>query len=82
MAQLIICNVERDVKERLQRRARRHGRSMQEEVRQILRSVVEGEDEVLAPGLGTEISSLFAKTGIDFEIPELRSAPIVDPWKP
>jgi plasmid stability protein len=71
MAQLIVRKVEDGVKERLRRRARRNGRSMEEEVREILRSVVHEEDALLTTGLGTEISSLFTKTGIDFDIPEL-----------
>jgi len=79
MAQLIVRNVEEEVKERLQRRARRHGRSTEEEVREILRSVVHEEDQALTAGLGTEISSLFSKTGIDFDIPELRGHEIKPP---
>ncbi len=71
MAQLVVRNVENGVKERLQRRARRHGHSMEEEVRDILRSAVKEED-IQSGGLGREIASLFAKTGLDFDIPELR----------
>jgi len=37
MAQLIVRNLDDDVKQRLQQRARRHGRSTEEEVRSILR---------------------------------------------
>jgi plasmid stability protein len=72
MAQFVVRNIESGVKVRLQRRARRNGRSMEEEVRDILRSVVNEEDDGPASGLGTEISALFAKAGIDFDIPELR----------
>jgi antitoxin FitA len=79
MAQLIVRNVENEVKERLQRRARRHGRSTEEEVREILRSVVHEEDQALTAGLGTEISSFFSKTGIDFDIPELRGHEVKPP---
>jgi plasmid stability protein len=71
MAQFVVRNVESGVKARLQRRARRNGRSMEEEVRDILRNAVNEPDEP-AGGLGTEISSLFAKAGLDFDIPELR----------
>ena len=78
MAQLVVRNIENGVKVRLQRRARRNGRSMEEEVRDILRGAVNGED-VPAGGLGTEISALFAKTGIDFDIPELRGHEIKPP---
>jgi plasmid stability protein len=72
MAQLVVRNIEDGVKVRLQRRARRNGRSMEEEVRDILRSVVNEEADLPAGGLGSEISSLFGKAGIDFDIPELR----------
>lgn len=78
MAQLVVRNIENGVKVRLQRRARRNGRSMEEEVRDILRGAVNGEDAP-AGGLGTEISALFAKAGIDFDIPELRGHEIKPP---
>ena len=71
MAQFVVRNIENGVKARLQRRARQNGRSMEEEVRDILRNAVNGQ-EVPAGGLGTEISALFAKAGLDFDIPELR----------
>jgi len=71
MAQLVVRNIENVVKTRLQRRARRNGRSMEEEVRDILRNAV-NRDEVPPGGLGTEISALFASTGFDSDIPELR----------
>jgi antitoxin FitA len=71
VAQFVVRNIENGVKARLQRRARQNGRSMEEEVRDILRNAVNGQ-EVPAGGLGTEISALFAKAGLDFDIPELR----------
>lgn len=71
MAQLVVRNIENAVKARLQRRAKRHGRSMEEEVRDILRSVVD-EEERPRKGLGTEIARLFSKVGLDSEIVELR----------
>ena len=80
MAQFVVRNIENTVKARLQRRARRNGRSMEEEVRDILRSAVHGEDGVLSGGLGSEISALFADAGLDFEIPELRGQPITPPF--
>ncbi len=43
MASLVIRNIEEDLKERLRFRAAQHGRSMEEEVRIILRSVIKGE---------------------------------------
>jgi plasmid stability protein len=71
MAQLVVRNIESSVKTRLQRRAKQHGRSMEEEVRDILRSAANDEDAPTA-GLGTDISRLFAKVGLDSDIPELR----------
>lgn len=70
MAQFVVRNVEKEVKARLQRRAARHGRSMEEEVRDILRNAVNEQDAV--GGLGTEIASLFAKVGLEEDIRELR----------
>lgn len=71
MAQLVVRKIEDGVKQRLQSRARRNGRSMEEEARDILRNAVNNEDAPTG-GLGAEISGLFAKTGLDFDIPELR----------
>jgi len=71
MGQLVVRNIENAVKTRLQRRARKHGRSMEEEVRDILRNAV-NEEDVPAGGLGSEISSLFTNVGLDSDIPELR----------
>lgn len=70
MAQLVVRNLEERVKAGLQRRARRHGRSMEQEVREILRNAAHDEEPVR--GLGTAISSLFANRGLAAEIPELR----------
>jgi len=71
MAQLLVRNIENRVKERLQRRARRNGRSMEEEVRDILRAAVHKEEKVPAGGLGTELAALFPKSGPDFKIEKL-----------
>jgi len=71
MAHLIVRNLEDDVKMRLQRRAARHGHSVEEEARDILRSAVSDENRS-AEGLGTRIARRFAGHGIDFEIPEFR----------
>ena len=71
MAQFVVRHLEDAVKVRLQRRARRHGRSMEEEAREILRSAVQ-KDNVRTGGLGSDIAALFAKVGLDSDIPELR----------
>lgn len=77
MAQLVVRNIEDSVKAGLQRRARRNGRSMEEEVREILR----GAAKEVGPkrGLGSEIAARFAKAGFDFEVPELRGYTIKPP---
>ena len=71
MAQLLVRNLDDSVKGRLQTRARRHGRSTEEEVREILRNAVR-EEEAPGPPLGTRISRRFASLGLDEEISELR----------
>lgn len=71
MAQIIVRNIEAEVKSRLQRRAKRHHRSMEEEVREILGNAVREEDATEG-GLGSAIASLFTNIGLDAEIPELR----------
>lgn len=73
MAQLVVRNLEQSVKTKLQRRAKRHGRSMEEEVREILRDATK-EEGIQRKGLGTEISELFKGIGLreGEEIPELR----------
>ena len=72
MAQLVVRNLEDDVKAKLQQRARRHGHSAEEEVRDILRAAVL-RDEGAQPGLGTRIAERFKGIGFrEGEIEELR----------
>jgi plasmid stability protein len=78
MAQLLVRNLEDSVKTRLQRRARRNGRSMEEEARDILRAAVHEEDAP-AGGLGTEWAALFPKNGPDPHIEELRGYSVEPP---
>lgn len=83
MAQLVVRNIEESVKEGLRARAVTHGRSLEEEVRVILRtavnsyggpstkSIAAAENGWLdnpEEGLGTRIAKLFEGNGIDFEI--------------
>lgn len=77
MAQLLVRRIDEDVKQRLQERARRHGVSMEEEARAILRT------ELLKPqkdnqfGLGSRIAKLFRDIpGNDEPLPELPDQPI------
>jgi plasmid stability protein len=78
MGQLVVRNLGNAVKAKLQRRAKRHGRSMEEEVRVILRSAV-NDDDVGAGGLGTEIAALFLKAGLDTDVAELRGHKVMPP---
>ncbi len=69
MAQILVRNLDDAVKAQLRQRAQRHHRSMEEEVRDILRNALKGED---APAilLGSRLAARFANIGIDCEIPE------------
>jgi plasmid stability protein len=71
MSQLLVRQLDDDVKAKLQHRARRHGRSTEEEVREILRNAVRDEDG-LRPPLGSRLAARFARLGLTEEIPELR----------
>jgi len=71
MAQLVVRRIEEGVKRKLRSRAARHGRSMEEEVREILRAAA-SEPQKAKVGLGTRIAARFEKIGLDFDIPELR----------
>ena len=71
MAQLVVRQLDADVKAKLQRRARRHGRSTEEEVREILRNAVKNEGTA-RPGLGTRLAERFSRVGLRRQIPELR----------
>ena len=74
MAQLVVRRLDDAVKSRLQRRARRHGRSTEEEIRDILRNAV--RDEGAAPTrLGSRLAVRFTRIGLTRDIPELRGHP-------
>lgn len=79
MAQILVRNLDERLKSRLQRRAKRNGRSMEAEVREILRGAVKEED---APsvGFGTASVALFSGQGIGLkegeEILEWRGFPL------
>lgn len=79
MAQLVVRNIEKKVKDKLQRRAKKHGQSMEQEVRDILRDAVQKEEKTPAGGLGTAIASHFKKVGLEEDIPELRGYTIKPP---
>ena len=71
MAQVVVRDIEDDVKARLKLRASQHGRSMEEEVRQILREAVakHGQPPVK---LGSVVAARFAGVGLTGELPRLR----------
>lgn len=74
MAQILIRQLDDDVKAKLQRRARKHGRSTEQEVREILSNAV--RDEQRAPThLGSRIAARFSGIGLSDEIAELRGQP-------
>ncbi len=62
MASITIRNLDDEVKTRLRTRAAGKGRSMEEEVRLILREAV-GRESVPAKGLGTAVHALFKPLG-------------------
>ena len=73
MARILVRNLDDDVKASLQARARRHGRSTEEEVRDILRRAV--KDDGASEPLGTKLRARFAEIGLDEDILELRGQP-------
>jgi antitoxin FitA len=66
MAQLLVRNLEDNLKTRLQRRAKRHGQSMEAEARDILRNALR-EDKTQSVGFGTATVALFGRQGIGLE---------------
>jgi plasmid stability protein len=73
MAQILVRNLDERVKARLQRRAKRNGRSMEEEAREILRDALRQKN---APevGFGTQMANMFRGVGLkkSEEIKEIR----------
>ena len=78
MAQLVVRNLEQDVKDRLQARAKRHGYSLEELVRDILRDAA--KDTRPSGGLGSAIAARFKRHGFkEGEIQELRGFTVEPP---
>jgi antitoxin FitA len=71
VAQVIVRNLDESVKRKLKQRAARHGHSMEQEIREILRNAVKDERRP-RKGLGTEIVELFKGIGLEEPIKELR----------
>ncbi len=72
MAQLVVRDLDDEVKRRLQMRAQHHGRSMEAEVRDILAAAVASPLPASPGGLGSRIASRFRGRGLDTPIEELR----------
>jgi plasmid stability protein len=72
MATLTIRNLGERTKAQLRIQAARHGRSMEEEARTILRSAIEARQPVAGGGgLGSRIHEHFAQFGgVELELPE------------
>lgn len=69
MSTLTIRNIETEIKDKLRLAAAAHGRSMEEEVRSILRSVL--SQPAAATGLGSRLHARFAAIGgVDLPLPE------------
>jgi len=74
MPELVIDEIEDDVLDKLQLRARGHGRSTKEEIREILRDAAMSESDS-SVGLGTQLTEIFRGVGIEEDLPELRGYP-------
>ena len=70
MAQFVVRQLEEDLKARLKRRAERHGRSMEAEIREILRNAASEKRSPVA-NLGSRIAARFRGKGLGTDLPEL-----------
>jgi antitoxin FitA len=70
MAQVLVRNLDNEIKKCLKKRAVEHGISMEAEVRLILANALKTEKSP-SPGLGSSISNRFIKIGLEEELPEL-----------
>jgi plasmid stability protein len=78
VAQILVRNLEDRVKTRLQRLAKRNGRSMEAEVREIIHNALTREESAPAVGFGTASVALFSGSGVylDEPIQEWRGYPV------
>ena len=74
MAQILVRQLDEDVKAALQRRAQAHGRSTEEEVREILREAVRPRG-LARPALGSAIADRFRGLGLTEGVAELSGHP-------
>ena len=68
MSMLTVRDLDPEVKEKLRRRAARHGRSMEAEARLILAAAVEAADEPV--DLVASIRHHFGDTRLELELPD------------
>ncbi|MCC5608153.1 plasmid stability protein [Nostoc sp. CHAB 5834] len=74
MNNITISNLDDDIKYRLQKRAEKHGRSLEEEAKEILcMALIQNHEQPL--NLANMIEQRFANLG-DFELPEIPREPI------
>lgn len=71
MAQVVVRDIDEGVKARLKRMAERHGHSMEEEIRQILRNATKDANRPVT-SLGSSIAARFSGEGLTADLPELR----------
>ncbi len=71
MAQFVVRHLEDDVVKKLKRRATQNARSMEDEVRHILRNAVRGPNGDNRR-LGSRIAQRFVKAGLSKDLPEWR----------
>lgn len=74
---MTIRNIDESLKSRLRVRAARHGKSMEEEARDILRTALSSEPPG-ASDLGAAIHARFAALG-GVELPEIEREPMREP---
>ncbi len=75
MSTLTIRNLEPAIKDKLRMSAATHGRSMEEEVRTILRRVL-SQPAAPTTGMGSRIHARFAAIGgVELDVPARTSAP-------
>ena len=74
MAQFVVRQLEEDVAEKLRLRARKNARSMEDEVRHILRAAVQRSSDGRHK-LGSRIARRFTRAGLTRDLPELRGTP-------
>lgn len=79
MPDILIRNISAQTKERLRRRARRHGRSLEAELREALESIAREDSRPAQAnvGFGTWLSSI-SRPGADLTkgLARIRSAPL------